>query len=128
MKRTETHVKADVLTALGGRVDYMVWNHPTGTGRALSPPYPVIKYGLPGSPDIIGVHTVTVTDDMVGQRIGVAVGIETKHPKTGSQREQQKRFQAAWEARGGVYILTRTAEGITDIIDAHIRGDRRESR
>lgn len=115
-KRKETHVKAEILTALGGRPDYLVWNHPTGVARALTPPFAHVRYGLPGSPDVIGVHTITITADMVGRQIGVAIGIETKHPKGGTQREQQKKFQAAWEARGGIYILTRESDNIADII------------
>lgn len=114
MKKKEADVKAEILATLGGNPKFMVWNHPTGVARALTPPYAHVKYGLPGSADVIGVACVTVTQEMVGREIGVAIGIETKHPKGGKHREQQKKFQAAFEKRGGVYILTRTSDDIEE--------------
>ena len=114
MTRREADVKQDVLHTLGSDPDFIVWNHPTGTfftreGHA-------VKAGRPGSMDVIGCYRLVVTPDMIGREIGVAIGIETKHPKTGGQREIQKKFQKAWEMRGGVYVLTRTADDIKQLI------------
>lgn len=51
-----------------------------------------IKYGDEGSGDIMGVF------------LGRAVAIECKSA-TGAQRDSQKKWQAKWEAAGGLYIL-----------------------
>ena len=42
---------------------------------------------------------------------GRAFGIEVKTAK-GQQREAQKKWQAAWEKRGGIYILARSLEDV----------------
>lgn len=56
-----------------------------------------ITFGLEGSGDIMGVHD------------GLPVAGESK-TLTGPQREAQLRFQRAWEAAGGRYILFRSPE------------------
>lgn len=120
MIRTEAHVKNDVIDALSRDGDFMVWNHPTGTFFTQDG-YPV-KCGRPGSMDVIGCVRVTITPDMVGRQVGLALGIETKHPTTGGQRETQVRFQRAWEMRGGIYVLTRTHEGLREMILERAKG------
>lgn len=55
-----------------------------------------IRFGLPGSADLLGV---------VQRR---AVAVETK-TETGRQAEQQRLFGAAWERCGGIYVLARSA-------------------
>lgn len=92
---TESDIKRTILLRLGARPDCLVWNHPTGVAT-LSTGH-VIRYGLVGSPDIIGVCA------------GRAIGVEVKAAR-GRQSDQQKRFQAAWEARGGLYILAKSAD------------------
>lgn len=47
--------------------------------------------------------------DLMGALDGRAVAVEVKQPR-GEQREAQKRFQKAWEAAGGVYVLARSPE------------------
>lgn len=109
----ETIIKNQILLELSRRRCGMYWNHPTGVAMAVRPPHQRIKYGLPGSPDIIGVTPVTVTADMVGQVIGVATGVEVK-TATGRQSDQQKAFQAAFAKQGGVYIVARSPEEAVD--------------
>ena len=92
---TESDIKRAILLRLGSRQDTLVWNHPTGVAQL--PDGRVIRYGCVGSPDIIGVCN------------GRAVGVEVKAAR-GRQSEQQVRFQAAWESRGGLYILARSAD------------------
>lgn len=122
MANPETIIKNKILLALG-RVAGVFWNHPTGTARAYDAPERVIKYGLPGSPDIIGVTPITVTAEMVGRKIGVAIGVEVK-TATGRQREQQKKFQSAFTDAGGVYILARSVDdAITQLETVTAGGD-----
>ena len=110
--RTEGQIKAEILATLGGLPHVIVWNHPTGVAIAPTPPHPVIRYGLPGSPDIIGAVAYTITPADVGRIVGLAVGVEVK-TATGRQRDQQARFQAAWERRAaGIYILARSVDDV----------------
>ena len=106
--QTEAQIKSDILATLGALPHVFVWNHPTGVARTLTPPYSVIRFGLNGSPDIIGAVAYTITQADVGRTVGLAIGIEVK-TTTGRQRDDQKRFQAAWERRShGLYILARS--------------------
>ena len=107
---SEARVKNEILRQLGKRSDVFIWNAPVGTFRAYDDPSRIIKVGIPGQPDLMAVVEVEITPDMVGQKIGVFVGIETKRPKSyrraaGDQRTVQEVWQNAIERRHGKYFL-----------------------
>lgn len=108
-RNTETNIQSAVLLAVGSRHDCMAWRNQTGGFRAMDNPQRIVKVGTPGAPDILSVVAVKITPDMVGKTVGVAVGIEVKTP-TGKQREEQTKWQAAFEKRGGIYLLSRGPE------------------
>jgi hypothetical protein len=89
----------------------MIWNHPTGVGRTLDGER-VIHFGLAGSGDIIGVWRRLITEDMIGTAIGQALAIETKRSKGGVWQLQQQQFKAAFEDRGGLYILAPSVDAV----------------
>jgi hypothetical protein len=71
-----------------------------------------ITYGLcPGSSDLIGWKTVTVTPEMVGTRLAVFCGVEAKLPK-GVVSQEQRAFLEALRAAGGYAILARELEDL----------------
>lgn len=73
--------------------------------------------GLPeGFSDLFGLKPVVITPDMVGQTIGVFVGIECKSA-TGRAREQQPKFIAAVRRNGGRAGFARSTEHARDIIE-----------
>ena len=72
------------------------WQNDTGVAKSMDGKR-TIRFGLPGSPDIIGCLD------------GRWVGIEVK-TATGKQREAQKKFQAAIERAGGIYFVARSPE------------------
>lgn len=73
------------------------------------------SFGLvKGSGDLIGYRTVTVTPDMVGQRIAVFTSLELKAPK-GTTRPEQIQWDSAVRAAGGYSGIVRSvgeAEGV----------------
>ena len=85
----------EILIAVSALPGAMVWRHNTGSGKLHGRQW--IEFGCPGSGDIIGCYR------------GRAIAIECKSP-TGRQSTPQKRFQAAWELAGGVYIVARSVE------------------
>ena len=110
--QSEGVIKAQILAALGSRPDTLVWNHPTGVGHPLHSPTTVIRYGLVGSPDIIGCIACTVQPHHVGQTWGRALGIEVK-AATGRVRPEQYRFHAAWTTRAhGLLVVARSVEDV----------------
>lgn len=72
----------------------------------------VIKYGLgTGTSDLIGWRTVTITPDMIGQRVAIFVAAEGKRGKArGRLRMEQDSFQRAVRAAGGIAFEYGTPE------------------
>lgn len=74
-----------------------------------------VRVGLPGMADSGMIVAVTITPEMVGKTIGVAVQPEYK-TTSGQQSEAQRNWQRAVEQRGGVYRLVRSAEAMNKLI------------
>jgi hypothetical protein len=76
-----------------------------------------VRFGLcPGSSDLIGLRTVTVTPEMVGQRLAVFAAVEVKAPR-GKLTEQQGHFLAAVERMGGLAGVARSVEDAAAILN-----------
>lgn len=100
MDKAEANIQAEIMLAIGRMSGALWWRNNTGaykdrTGR-------LIRYGLVGSPDILGCLR------------GRFVGIEVK-TAIGKQADEQKRFQTAFERAGGLYILARS---VADVMHA----------
>jgi hypothetical protein len=83
------------LIAVTALPESLFWRENVGTFRTMDGR--VVKIGVPGAADLIGAHQ------------GRPVAIETK-TLTGQQRDNQERWQKAWERAGGIYILARSPE------------------
>lgn len=90
-----------------------LWRNNTGalkdaTGR-------LVRYGLcPGSSDLIGLRSVTITPDMVGQTLGVFVAIEVKDQ--GRLTDQQRAFLTLVTQAGGLAGVARSPEDARTIL------------
>lgn len=100
----------DILRAVGRRPDLMIWQNQTGVARSMDGQR-VIRFGLNGSPDLMGVLLTTITPGMVGETIGRALGIEAKTGR-GEPSEDQRNFHGAFARRGGLYMVARSAEDV----------------
>jgi hypothetical protein len=77
-----------------------------------------VRYGLqPGSSDLIGWRTVTITPDMVGQQVAVFTSIEVKTP-TGRVKPEQQQWLDAVQAAGGIAGVARNVEDALRITTA----------
>ena len=78
-----------------------------------------VKFGLfnPGGADLIGWKTITVTPEMVGQKIAQFVGLEVKTP-TGRIRPEQENFLRVMKAAGGLGGVVRSPEQAVEIISS----------
>jgi hypothetical protein len=112
-ERNETQNPA--LLAVGCDPDVMIWRNQVGTFRAFDNPDRIVKIGTKGSADSIGVVAVTVTPEMVGRTIGVAIAAEFK-TATGRQSPDQKAWQAAFEKRGGMYRVIRDESQMVEFV------------
>lgn len=110
MRNTETNIMNAIMLRLSER-GCMVMRNNTGKFRSLTDPSRIVSVGQVGSADVIGVRPLLITADMVGQTIGEAVAIEVKTEK-GRQSDAQKKWQAAWQSRGGRYLLARSTDDL----------------
>lgn len=112
-KETRT-VQNPAMLAAGQRGDVLVWRQQSGLfyTREGNP----VRVGLPGMADSGMIVAVTITPDMVGKTIGVAVQPEYK-TAGGQQSEAQRNWQRAVQQRGGVYRLVRSADDMERLIE-----------
>ena len=87
----------------------------SGVFRGYDDPKQLVRVGVPGLADTMLVVAVTIKPDMVGRTIGVAVAAEIK-TDTGRQSPAQKRWQAAFQRRGGIYRLVRSAADMLGLV------------
>jgi hypothetical protein len=77
-----------------------------------------VRYGLqPGSSDLIGWRTVTITPEMVGQQVAVFTSIEVK-TATGRVKPEQQQWLDAVQAAGGIAGVARSVEDALRITTA----------
>jgi hypothetical protein len=70
-----------------------------------------VEFGVggKGAGDLLGWRTITITPEMVGQRIAVFTSIEVKTP-TGRLRLEQQQWLDAVQAAGGIAGVARSVE------------------
>lgn len=101
---SEAVLQQEIRLALGQRDDIMMFRINVGKFRPIEGEQKrVIQSAPEGTPDLIGV--------LARGSVGQAFGIEVKAAK-GRQREAQALWQAAWERRGGIYILARSLDDV----------------
>lgn len=106
MAASETHLQQEIRLALGTRPDLRIFRNNCGslpdprTGRP-------VQFGLArGSADLIGWRTVTVTPDMVGQKLAVFTSIEVKTP-AGRLTPAQRNWLNTVRDAGGIAGVAR---------------------
>jgi hypothetical protein len=77
----------------------------------------LIRYGVanPGGSDLIGWRSITVTPDMIGQKLAVFLAIEVKGEKC-KATDHQRNFIARVRADGGLAGVARTVDDALGII------------
>jgi hypothetical protein len=111
----ETDLQQRIRLALGTRSDLRLFRNQVGqlpdprTGRP-------VQFGLArGSADLIGWRTITVTPEMVGQRIAVFTSIEVKTER-GHVRPEQHAWQRTVSAAGGIAGIARSIQDANDLV------------
>lgn len=109
------------LLAVGARPDVLIWRQQSGVFRSYDDPSRIVRVGVPGMADAGAIVAVTITPDMVGKTVGIAVQPEFKTAR-GTQRDKQANWQAAVEQRGGVYALVRSDAEMIQLVERVQRG------
>lgn len=69
-----------------------------------------VSFGLhPGSADLIGWRSITITPEMVGQRLAVFASVEVKTP-TGKVKPEQENWKQQVTEAGGLAFVARSPE------------------
>lgn len=111
----ETELQQRIRLALGTRPDIRLFRNQVGqlpdprTGRP-------VQFGLArGSADLIGWRTVTITPDMVGQRIAIFTSLEIKTP-LGRLSPAQHNWLGAVHKAGGCAGVARSVADAYEIV------------
>jgi hypothetical protein len=111
----ETDLQQRIRLALGTRSDLRLFRNQVGqlpdprTGRP-------VQFGLArGSADLIGWRTITITPEMVGQRLAVFTSIEVKTER-GRVRPEQHAWLSTVQAAGGIAGIARSVADASQII------------
>lgn len=111
----ETDLQQRIRLALGTHPQARLFRNQVGslpdarTGR-------LITFGLArGSADLIGWRTITITPEMVGQRIAVFTSLEIKTP-TGRLTPAQRHWQQAVLQAGGIAGVARSVQDALHIV------------
>lgn len=75
-----------------------------------------IRYGLgTGTTDLVGVHTITITPEMVGKKIGVAVFAEVK-TEIGKVKPHQQDFIDQMLKMGAIAGVVRSEDDMKKLL------------
>lgn len=108
----EKCIQNAILREFGTRADCRLWRANVGAARIGGPRRAggrVVRFGLPGQADLTGI--------LPG---GVRLEIEVKGPD-GRQTEEQRAFQRMIERFGGVYVLARSVDDVSQAIGSYLR-------
>lgn len=81
-----------------------------------------IRYGVgqPGGSDLIGWHTVTITPEMVGQKVALFLAVEVKTPN-GRVTDAQQNFVDVVNKHGGIAGICRSVKDAEALIQAPLQ-------
>ena len=98
-----------------GRGAVRLWRN--NTGALVDQQGRFVRFGLcKGSSDLIGLRSVVVTPEMVGQRLAQFVALEIKAPQ-GVVRAEQQAFLRLVQQLGGVAAVCRSIQQAQAVLD-----------
>jgi len=119
----EQNIKAQIQIALSKNHRIRLFNQPAGQawmGEVVAKDphfmtlknYRPVKFGLaPGSSDLIGWHSVEITEEHIGQLMAQFVAIETKSARGRASEQQLNFIKAVIGAGGSAGIARSIADG-----------------
>ena len=111
----ETDIQQRIRLAVGTRSDLRLFRNNTGTLPDPRTGRPV-QFGLArGSADLIGWRTITITPEMVGQRVAIFTSIEVK-TTTGHLTPAQQAWMGTVRGAGGIAGVARSVRDAEEIL------------
>jgi hypothetical protein len=107
----ERKIQSEIQLAANGPA--RLWRNNVGALRDAQGQ--LVRYGLcPGSSDLIGYRTITITPEMVGRRLAVFAAVEVKD--RGQPTEQQTNFINLVQQAGGLAGVARSVPDALSIL------------
>lgn len=105
---SESEIRNAILGAISKRYHPhgLFYRRNVGSGKSQKGHF--VRFGLPGQADIAGCL------------YGKFIEIEVKAAR-GRQSDFQKKWQAAVEKAGGIYILASSVDGVIEVLDRIVR-------
>jgi hypothetical protein len=98
-----------------GRGPVRLWRN--NSGALVDQQGRLVRFGLcKGSSDLIGLRTLEITTDLVGQRLAQFVALEIKTTR-GLVSPEQRAFLALVEQLGGVAAICRSVEAAEQVLE-----------
>ena len=125
---TETETQRRIQLALSDP-DTRLWRNNVGAGwigkATVESPGRVVLHGprritfglAPGSSDLIGLRSVVVTPDMVGERVAIFCAVEVKTERGGATKEQAA-FIDTVQSLGGRAGIARSVADAKIVVDS----------
>ncbi len=127
-RRDESRLLAEIRVAVGSRPDFLLSRINTGVYAAPSAMKTRIRSAPNGFPDLIGTQLRRVLTRRTVETnfsryegpeywhtYGQAIAVETKTVK-GQLSQAQQAWALAFRKVGGIYILARTVEDVTNVL------------
>ena len=97
-----------------GRGPVRLWRN--NTGALVDQQGRFVRFGLcKGSSDLIGLHSLEITPELVGQRIAQFVALEVKTP-LGTLSPEQRAFLRLVEKLGGMAAVCRSVKEAEQVL------------
>jgi hypothetical protein len=110
---TESQIQAEILRAICCRTDVRLFRNQVGCAQSDGR---WIRYGLtPGSADLIGWQSVTVTPEMIGRKLAVFTSIEVKAAQ-GKLTPEQDNWRRVVSSAGGAAGVARSVAEAAGIL------------
>lgn len=111
---SETTLQNEIRLALGKRANVRMFRNNVGLFKTQDGRN--VQTGLcVGSSDLIGFQSLTITPEMIGQKIAVFTAIEVKTEK-GKVSPQQDKFIEMVARFGGIGAIVRSVDDAMDVL------------
>lgn len=111
--RSEARITSEVLRAIGKLPWLKVFRNNIGVAKFANGQ--IVRYGVGpnGAGDYIGWEIITITPDMVGQKVARFTSVEMKDERGGRVSDEQRHWAEVVNASGGrAVILSSPAEAM----------------
>jgi hypothetical protein len=111
----EKEIQTKILILVGSKKGTRLFRNTVGIAKLQDGS--TISFGLSkGSADLIGWHSIVITEEMVGKKIAVFLSVEVKTKKGKISPHQQNWHDVIKEA-GGIAIIGRSPEEVSKAIE-----------